>query len=241
MCQFFDIQASGENQDQSGLPGQIAVFGRVTVECQSVQVRVADNQNNIVFDGTVTPDTVTIPFNGIPTHSVRATFDNTSPPIECGDRVTVRMTCVQNATCTIEDTVALGCKDPPPSTCPDSNDIQIVLTSGGVVVPPDQACIPAGSYTGEVVGAPAASQIFWTLQIGVNSTPLGSANPVQFSLPAGSETISLIVTVIVPDCPPIVKTEVLPDREEGDCPSLVSFELRKDGQIVTETKEGRSS
>ena len=114
MCQFFDIQASGENQDPNGVPAQIQIFGRVTLDCETVHVLVVNDQGDVIFDDTVFPESVTIPFNGVSTHSVRATFDNTSPPIECDDRLTVTLRCTHDDNCKLEDTVELQCKHRPP-------------------------------------------------------------------------------------------------------------------------------
>lgn len=234
MCEFFDIQASGDALNAQGIPGSITASGRVTLDCGSVIVQVFDNSNNLVFETTVQPGANISDFNGTPTRLVIASFDN-GHDIQCGDRVTVTLTCATDPNCTLTTTVALVCKDDPVQPCPDANAISIILTSNGVVVSPDVPCFSSGAYSAEATGVPAGSQIFWTLDLGGTASSLPATNPTTFSLPAGTAPASLSVVVITPNCPPIARSIGLPDREEGNCSTQAVFEVRKDGQLVTAT------
>lgn len=239
MVEFFTLSASGTDLDASGSPTVINAQARVTLDCTSIIVRVFDTQNNLLFEDVVPPGVNITPINGVNTKLVTASFDNSVAKIACGERVKVSMACESDPIATLDDaTVAVGCKDNPPQPCPDSNVLGIILTDdGGNVITPDQLCLQAGTFGAEVTGVPAGSQIFWTLEVAGNTTSLGSANPTQFTIGAGTASAILSAMVIIPNCPPILKSLALPDRLEGDCPSVVTFEITKDGQVVNDVTD----
>lgn len=234
MCEFFDLQANGSNLNGTNHPTMIEVSGRVTTECNSVIITVLDNSNTQIFQTTAQPSSTTNVVNGVLTSVVSTSFDN-GAGIECGDRFTVTMTCENDPTCSLTETVILSCKDDPSPPCPDANTISIVLTNNGTGVSPSLPCIPAGTYEAAIVGAPSGSQFFWTLDLDGTATALASTNPTSFNLPPGSAPASLAVIVIPPNCPPIQRSIGLPDRNEQTCPTQVNFEVRRNGQLVTAT------
>lgn len=236
MCEFFNLSASGTNFDAAGIPGNIEANGRVTLDCSSVIVRVFNNQNVLVFESVEQPGNTISQVNGIDTRLLIVAYDNSVTKIACDERVSVEFTCESNPSCTDKNTVQVGCKDNPNPPCPDSNALEIVLTdNGGNVILPGQSCIPAGTYSAELTGAPAGTQVFWSMQVGGVTTQLGSTNPVQFTIGGGTDSAVLSAIVIAPNCPPVVETLALPDRQTGVCPTAVTFEIRKDGQVIAGT------
>lgn len=101
-CSIIDVGLNGEARDAAGIPTRLGAYARIDGQCNAVRLSVSQSQGGtVLFTGIASPDS-----NG----TVSIGFPVEPPVFPCNFSLSVLAECVNDASCSKEETVVIQCK-----------------------------------------------------------------------------------------------------------------------------------